>query len=164
MVTVELEPWEYEWASHVGARRFIENWGKADAAHYDRSRMEDDRTATVAACVCELAVAKATNRYWSGHVWHKSDHNRYKKSVADVGRNIEVRRLRTGDTAAVRRHQLGQGLVLFVARPVMPEMRQVEILGWLEYDKAWDLGAPSKYDPDNTRVIDPQHLRQVNYG
>ena len=62
VITVNLESWEYEWASHVGARRYIENWERGDAAHYDRNRMQDDRTAQVAACVAELAVAKCTNK------------------------------------------------------------------------------------------------------
>ena len=60
MMQIELDPWEYEHALHVGARRFIENWGKADAAHYDKKRMEDNRTALAAASVGELAVAKIT--------------------------------------------------------------------------------------------------------
>ena len=158
--TVELEPWEYDWAMYVAARRVTANWGKKDAPHYHRENMEDDRTASAAACVCELAVAKATNRYWSGHVWHASEHGKY-RDVPDVGRNIEVRRVRTSDFAAVRRHQLGEGLVLFVAKPHMPEMKCVDILGWLEYDVAWDLGTESKYDPENTRVIDPKHLKEV---
>ena len=74
MILVELHPWEYEWALHVGARRYIENWGKADAPYYDKKRMEDDRTAQAAACVGELAVAKLTNQFWSGHVWPKNKH------------------------------------------------------------------------------------------
>lgn len=156
-VIITLEPWEYEWASHVGTRRYIENWNKKDAPHYDRSRMEDDRTAAVAACIAELSVAKHTNRYWSGHVWNASQHDKYRHQP-DVGANIEVRRLRTRDTAAVRRKDLGKGLVLFVARPIMPEMRTCEILGWIEYDKAWELGQPSNYDPENTRLISPEHL------
>lgn len=155
---IDLTPWEYEWASHVGARRYIENWHRADAAHYDRSRMEDDRTAQVAACVAELAVAKYANRYWSGHVWHRSEHNQHKK-IADVGTNIEVRRLRTKETAAVRKKQLGQGLVLFVAKPIMPECRQVMIYGFLDYDTAWSLAVPTEYDPENTRELGAEFLR-----
>jgi hypothetical protein len=160
LITVNLEPWEYEWASHVGARRFIENWGKRNAPHYDKNRMEDDRTAQVAACVGELAVAKATNQYWSGHVWHKSDHKE-NKHLPDVGTNIEVRRVRTSSNGAVRRRQLDKGLVLFVVRPVMPEMRAVEILGWLDHDEAWELGVPSGYDPEGTRVVAPERLHSV---
>ena len=152
MILVELETWEYEWASHVGARRFIENWGKRDAAHYDKKRMEDNRTAQVAACVGELAVAKITNQYWSGHVWHKSDHKTY-KHLPDVGHDIEVRRVRTSTNAAVRRRQLGQGLVLWVVRPVAPEFRTVEILGWIDHDEAWEKGEASGSDPEHTKVI-----------
>jgi hypothetical protein len=157
-IQVDLDPWEYEWASHVGARRYIENWGKGNAAHYDASRMEDDRTAQVAACVCELAVAKHTNRYWSGSVWKVEHHDRY-KHLADVGRNIEVRRLRSRDTVAIRKHQVGLGLVLFVAKPVMPELRQVNIYGWLPYDDAWEMGEQSDYAPTTTRVLHYDNFR-----
>jgi hypothetical protein len=120
--------------------------------------MEDDRTAQVAACVAELAVAKYANRFWSGHVWHRSEHGKYRKA-ADVGTNIEVRRLRTKETAAVRKKQLGQGLVLFVAKPIMPECRQVIIYGYLDYDMAWSLAVPSSYDPEHTREIGPEFLK-----
>jgi len=159
MIVVELEPWEYEWASHVGARRYIENWGKADAPYYDKKRMEDDRTAQVAACVGELAVAKATNQYWSGHVWHKSVHKEY-RHLPDVGDNVEVRRVRTSTSAAVRQRQLGKGLVLFVVKPVAPEFRSVEILGWIDHDEAWEKGEPSGYSED-TRVIAEEYLHPL---
>ena len=153
---VNLLPWEYEWVCHVGARRFAANWFRPDAKHYHRDRMEDDRTAQVAACAAELAVAKHTNRYWSGHVWDYRDHNQY-KDIPDVGTNIEVRRIRTRDTAAVRKKQVGKGLVLFVAKPVMPEIRSVEIYGWMHYDEAWAVGTQSDYDPD-TRLVSVEHL------
>lgn len=158
LTTVDLTTWEYEYANSVGIRRFTANWTKQDAPHYKRERMEDDRTATVAAAVCELAVAKYTNRYWHGHIWHATDHKKF-KDLPDVGRNIEVRRIRTGSSAAVRKHQLGKGLILWVAKAVEPEFRQVELYGWLPYDEAWDIGKPSKYDPDSTRVVDVQLLR-----
>tara|TARA_R100001244_G_scaffold5491_1_gene6787 strand:- start:893 stop:1384 length:492 start_codon:yes stop_codon:yes gene_type:complete len=157
MMQVELDPWEYEHALNIGARRFVANWGKRDAASYDKKRMEDDRTAQAAACVGELAVAKITNQYWSGHVWHKSDHKVY-KHLPDVGHNIEVRRVRTSTNAAVRSRQLGLGLILWVVQPVPPEFRVVDILGWIDYDEAWEKGEPSHYDPENTRVIGEQFL------
>ena len=72
---------------------------------------------------------------------------------------IEVRRLRTRDAAAVRRKDLGKGLILFVARPIMPELRTCEVLGWIEYDKAWELGMPANYDLENTRLISPEYLK-----
>lgn len=150
---VQLEPFEYEWASHVGTRRYIENWNKKDAPYYKKELMEDDRTAQVAACVCELGVAKLTNRYWSGHVWTAGQHNQYKNKTADVGTNIEVRRVRTGDSAAVRKKQVGQGLVLFVAMATMPELREVDVWGYINYDEAWEIGKPAHYSPEDTRLV-----------
>ena len=154
---VILEPWEYEHATLVGVRRFTANWGKADAPWYDAERMEDDRTSQVAACVCELAVAKATNRYWSGHVWPASEH-RARRNTPDVGTNIEVRRVRTSKRAAVRRHQVGKGLVLMVAYALPPEFREVDVMGWILMDEAWEKGEPSSYDSEGTRLISPSHL------
>jgi hypothetical protein len=159
---VGLEPFEYEWASHVGIRRYIENWGKKDARYYKKELMEDDRTAQVAAAVCEIAVAKLTNRYWSGHVWHASEHDAYKTKTEDVGKNIEVRRIRTGETAAVRKRQVGKGLVLFVAKPVMPELREVEVWGYIDYDRAWGIGSPAHYSPEDTRLIHKSQLTEYS--
>jgi hypothetical protein len=155
---IHLDPWEYEHAADVGIRRFTANWGKQDAAHYDKARMEDDRTAQVAAAICELAVAKHTNRYWSGHVWHASEHHKY-RDAPDVGKNIEVKRVRTGKTVAVRKHQLHKGLVLFAACPEPPEFRVVEIGGWEWVDEAWAKGRPSDYSPNDTRVFDIERMK-----
>jgi hypothetical protein len=160
LILIELEKWEYEWASHVGIRRFTENWEKQDAAHYKREYMEDDRSAQVAAAIGELAVARVTNQYWGGHVWAGNRHVE-NKNRADVGFNIEVRRVRTSNNAAVRRRQLGKGLVLFVVRPVPDEFRTVEMLGWIDHDEGWELGGPSGYDPENTRVIAANRLHSV---
>ncbi len=158
-VIVDLEPWEYEHACNVGIRRFTANWSKPDAPHYDPSRMEDNRTAQVAAAICELAVAKHTNRYWHAHVWHHSEHEKYRK-MPDVGRNIEVRRVRTAAGPAVRKADLNkQSWVLWGARVFEPEFRQVELVGWLPMAEAWELGTPSAYSPDSTRIVDAWRLR-----
>jgi len=78
-----------------------------------------------------------------------------------VGTNIEVRRLRTKETAAVRKRQLGKGLFLFVAKPIAPEFRKVEIYGYLEYDVAWSLAVPTTYDPENTRELGSEFLKLI---
>lgn len=156
--TLTLEPWEYEHACNVGIRRYTANWSKEDAPHYKAEYMEDNRTATVAAAICELAVAKYTNRYWHAHIWHRSEHEKY-KHLPDVGTNIEVRRIRTTKAAAVRRHQLGKGLVIWVAETIAPEFRDVTLHGWLKHDDAWELGEHPAYDKENTRTI---HINQLN--
>ena len=147
MSEIRLERWEYEHASSVGIRRFTERWGSVNAAHYNAERMEDDRTAQVAAAIAELAVAKWTNRYWSGHVWSAADHAKF-RHLPDVGRNIEVRRVRSRGGVAVRRHQVGKGLVVWAAQPVAPEFRTVELWGWIDYDEGWSIGDPSGFSDD----------------
>ena len=102
---IELESWEYEYASTIGIRRYTNNWGKPDAPYYDPTKMEDNRTAQVASAIGELAVAKAINEYWSASIWKGADHKKY-KDLPDVGKNIEVRRVRTQDGPAVREKDL----------------------------------------------------------
>ena len=155
---IDLEPWEYEHVNLVGIGRYVANWDKQDAAHYDKSRMQDDRTAQVAAAACELAVAKYTNQYWPGHVWSKENHDKYKK-VPDVGSNIEVRRVRTRNSVAVRERDLGRGLVLWAARAVEPELRQVELLGHFPYDDAWFIAEVSQFQ--GTRYFPLEKLEKA---
>lgn len=159
-VLIELEPWEYEHACDVGIRRYTANWNKQDAPHYANKKLqEDNRTAQVASAICELAVAKHINRYWSGHVWHATEHQKY-RNLPDVGKNIEVRRLRTRQEAAVRKHQNNiEKLILWVAKPVMPELRQVHLYGWITQQQAWENGTQANYDPENTKTI---HINQLN--
>ena len=168
MPIVKIEKWEYERAFAVGIARCTARWGSKDAPHYaDKSRQEDNRTAEVASALCELAVAKLTNRYWHGHVWHHTEHRLY-RNLPDVGtnpdgNNIEVRRLRTRDEVAVRRRQNDQEkLVIFAARVIGPEMREVEVLGYISQKEGWEIGQPSDYDPENTRVVSISKLRQLS--
>lgn len=93
MITVKLTPFEHEVASTVGMRRFNYRRYSVDADWYDRNRMQDDLRANIAACVCEMGVAKALDKYWGAHAWHASEHRRY-EHIADVGKRIEVRRIR----------------------------------------------------------------------
>ena len=161
VVRIDLEPWEYEHANAVGIRRYAENWKAPDAKHYNNPfALQDNRTALVAASVCELAVAKVINQYWGGHVWPHAKHKEY-KDLPDVGTNIEVRRIRTSPDAAVRKKQLGKGLILFVAQPQPPELRSVDILGWIDHDEAWEQGKPSSYAPETTRNIASTLLKSV---
>jgi hypothetical protein len=152
---IDLASWEYEHVNHVGIGRYTANWDKQDAAYYDKSRMQDDRTAQVAAAACELAVAKHVNQYWSGSVWHKEYHNRH-KNMADVGYNIEVRRVRTRNSVAVRSKDLGKGLILWAARAIEPELRQVVLLGHIGYDEAWSLAEETQFQ--GTRYLPVSRL------
>jgi hypothetical protein len=145
LMIIKLESWEYEYASTIGIRRYTNNWGKPDAPHYDPNKMEDNRTALVAAAIGELAVAKAINQYWSASIWKSSDHKKY-KDLPDVGTNIEVRRVRTQDGPAVREKDIKkEGLIIFGVVPIPKEFTEVEILGWIPAQEGWDKGTQMKY-------------------
>lgn len=129
---IDLHPWEYERGFAVGIARFTANWGRADARHYDRSRMEEDRNAQAAAALCEIAVARYVNEYAHLHVWHYTDRHRY-RHLADVGDDIEVRRVRTASGVPVRRSDAGKRV--FGAKLLDPEYRKVQILGFVLADE-----------------------------
>lgn len=157
--TIELASWEYARAADVGIRRFTANWGREDAAHYsDPERKEDDRTATVASAIAELAVAKYLNRYWHGHVWHASEHGMY-DLLPDVGHATEVRRIRVSQGLPVREKQNQiQGLIVWAAFPIPPEFKTVEILGWIPQTVGWRDGRWANYkdeDPKNRTKLFP---------
>lgn len=128
---ITILPWEYERGFAVGVGRFTANWDVEDAEYYDRSRMEEDRNAQAAAAICELAVAKYTGQYWHGGVWCRGDHHKY-KHLADVGNDIEVRRVRTGNAVKVRNKDAGK--IVWAARCADPEYRTVELLGCIRAD------------------------------
>lgn len=156
---IELKHWEYAHAADVGIRRFTANWNRKDAAHYsDPERKEDDRTATVASAIAELAVAKYLNRYWHGHVWHASEHDLY-ELCPDVGVVTEVRRIRVSQGLPIRQKQNQiQGLVVWGAFPTPPEFKQVEILGWIPQTVGWRDGVWANYadeDPTNRTKLFP---------
>lgn len=153
---ITLEKWEYERAATVGIQRFIARWDSVDARQYsNKGRQEPNVIASIASCICELAVAKATNRYWHGHVWHVSEHDKY-KSLPDVGVNQEVRRCRTSLGVAIQKHQNHmENLVVFGVRILGVEMRKVEIYGYINQKKGWEIGTFPKWDEGKmqTKVV-----------
>lgn len=164
-VVVSLETWEYQHATTVGIGRFTARWGSVDAPHYsNKARQEDNRTANMAAAICELAVAKLTNRYWHGHIWDVRDHHKY-RHLPDVGDNIEVRRLRTRMEVPIRKHQNNRnGLVVFAARLIDAEMRDVEIFGYITQKEGWEIGTFPNWDDgkQETKVVPVERLYQYS--
>lgn len=148
---IALTQWEYEYAFQVGIRRYTANWKKQDAPHYDRSRMELDRDAQVAAAICELAVAKHINRYWHASIWHPSDHKQHRDSP-DVGDNVEVRRVRTDVGPAIRHRDWDR--VVWGAK-TDGEYREVELLGWITGAEGWNRGETR---PGGYRVVAADRL------
>lgn len=139
-VVVDLRPWEYSLAAQVGGERAAQNFGKADAAHYDRGRMEDDRTASHAAAAAEIATARALDRYWTAcGAWAADRHSEF-RDLADVGGNIEVRRIRDGQSRTFAVRPRDRDRVIVACFVVPPEFRSVRVLGWVEGAEALAAG------------------------
>jgi hypothetical protein len=159
---VRLDPWEREWAEHVGRKRDEANEGKRDAAHYDPARMEPNLTASIAACVAELAVAKACNLYWDGSYWTAEQHRQF-AGRADVGANVEVRRTRKANgPLVIRRRDVERNRVMALAYPVPPEFVEVNVVGTIRAGRGWELGVPADYSPSDTRLVAQSHLTKMD--
>lgn len=159
MIEVMLTPFEHTTAGTVGLHRFNFRRESKDADWYDRNLMQDDVRASIAACVCEMAVAKALNMYWGAHYWHTIDHKKY-EAIADVGTNVEVRRIRERtNEPAIRWRDVERERIVVAAYAEPPLFIRVEVLGWIPASEGWALGSPAKYDPETTRTLAPTHWR-----
>jgi hypothetical protein len=96
MATIELNDSDLVLARLVADKRNEMNTGRGDAPAYARNsdRMEDNTVAMYASTRCELATAKAFNRYWHASWWPATHHHLHKHEP-DVGVNIEVKRIRS---------------------------------------------------------------------
>lgn len=161
--TVALAEYEMEWAYTVGLRRHSANLGKGNAAHYDPARMEDNITASIAAAICELGVAKYLQRYWPASAWDSGRHNKY-HDEPDVYPNIEVRRVRSASNPlVVRRRDTTRNRVMVSAYTNARDSFQVvDINGWLTAEEAWEIGEPAPYDKENSRTVALKHLRPAH--
>ncbi len=137
-VVVNISPWEYEWASFVGIRRATSNWGRHDSPAYDNNNdLDPERVAGMATCLCELAVAKHLNQYWPGGIWKWDTPIAQKhRHFADVGHDIEVRRVKTMIGPSVKPKDKGK--IVWAARVLGREWKSVEVLGWIRADDVID--------------------------
>jgi hypothetical protein len=91
-------------------------------------------------------------------VWDNRDHALF-KTLPDVEPNIEVRRVREPDNpVSVWGKDTGRDRILVATYPIPPEYRKVKILGWIPYDKAWELGT-EKY---GRRVVPQSILKHID--
>ena len=161
MKTIYLEPFEHNIAVQVGVARYNMRKDSADQSYYDPARMESNFNANIASAVCEMAVAKFTNQYWAGHVWCIEQH-RFYSTMADVGTNIEVRRVRDrNNPVAIRERDVREGRIIYAAYVKAPEYEEVEILGWIDAQQGWEIGTRPSYDKKNdTRVVEIDKLNK----
>lgn len=156
MITVKLEPWEWEWARHVGYQRDEINRNKQDAAYYDKHRMESDNAwANAVSCAGEMAVAKYLNRYWGGDHWPLSRHKEF-RDLPDIAPNIEVRRIRKPtNPLVIRQRDAERDRKMFLVYP-QPDPINIDIIGWMDAKKGYRYGKQPDWDRTGTARVYPQ--------
>jgi hypothetical protein len=156
--TIILEPWEHEWAIHVGTRREEINRGKQDAAYYDASRMENNLVANIASCCGEMAVAKHLNLYWGGDAWPLSRHEEM-RDRPDLEPSIEVRRVREiGNPMAVRQRDVERDRTMWCVYVHPENTANVTLVGMLPAAWAWKYGEQPSWDKTGTTRVVAQGL------
>jgi len=158
-----LEPYETEAAIQVGTKRYLMRLDSGDRAYYDRSRMEHDLHANIAACVAEIAVAKHLNQYWGNHWWVTSGHKLY-ESMADVGYDVEVRRIREPkNPLVIRNTDVFRNRTVYVVYVKTPEYTEADIIGSINAKAGWEIGSRPEWDKSNeTRVVSLDQLNRLD--
>lgn len=95
---VTLSPEEVRVCTMLGVERWLTKFGSEDKPNYAKGKadgkLEHELLANVRANVCEWAVAKQYNVSWNVP-WYPNHLHPKRKDIADLGKSIEVRSIRT---------------------------------------------------------------------
>ena len=158
MTDIHLRPWERKLADYAAKKRQEANRNRPDARYYDRARMQSDEIAAVASICAEVAVAKRLNRYYDWSHWTQDEHETY-RGEADVGGNVEVRRIREPDNPLViRPRDVEHERIMVLAYPVPDEFTTVKVIGWGYAASLYEQGKPASYDSTGGTRLVPQGM------
>lgn len=156
-----LEKYEVEYASVVARRRTYENRFKRHI-YPPNMPLQDQAFAELAGCCCEMAVAKTVNQYWRGLVWNGDSHTSHKK-MADVGNEIEVKRIREPNNPLVfSDYDMAENRIVVLTyclgvTPDDPQETWVDLIGW---GRAQELNAERAYE--NRWKVPQRDLKPFN--
>lgn len=156
MARIDLNESDLVLCRLVADKRNEMNTGRGDAPAYARNseRMEDNSVAMFASTRCEMAVAKAFNRFWHASWWPADTHHLHKHEP-DVGMNIEVKRIRAPhNPLLVKEDYVTLDRVIVLAYAHDEPATHVDVIGYINAKDAWDIGEPVPWD-------NSQLLRQV---
>lgn len=153
MATIRLNDSDLVICRLVADKRNEMNQGRGDAPAYARNseRMEDNSVAMYASTRCEMAVAKATNRFWHASWWPAETHHTHRYEP-DVGMNIEVKRIRQPhNPLLVKEDYVALDRVIFLAYAHTDDEHNVDVIGYIKADLAWEIGQPVEWD--NSKLL-----------
>ena len=175
MIEIYLEPYEYVRAREIGLERAErrEMYGhrrdiqQAWRTEHRARKMLNVETASIAATLTELAVAKYLGVYWHGHGGHHDPDKRYHKD-ADVGDRHEVRTCITMGAELKHfsiyekdvDHRRPTDTIWAGHVPLTDHGRIVYLFGWMYRIDAWRIAeeCPSCRVYDDGRSVCLTHL------
>jgi hypothetical protein len=160
---VYLEDYEIDKAIQVGTGRYNMRKDSRDRSYYDNGRKQNDLLASINSAVAEIAVAKQLNQYWHGGVWLPEKHTLFAAN-ADVGHNIEVRRIREFyNPIPVRKSDVTRERIIYGVYVKDFEYEEVDIVGYIEADYGWSIGKRPEWDRyDDNRTVAIELLNKMD--
>ena len=134
---VNLSKEEVRACADVALNRWMMKFGSEDRPNYagdNKRNLEPEIAANVRTIVAEYAVAKLYKKAFTFPFYPNEEHP-FRKDIAEVGTNIEVKSIRTKDEIPVFPKDIRPGWLLVGARVLDRDYySQVEIFGWLKME------------------------------
>lgn len=134
---VKLSKEEVRACADVALNRWMMKWGSVDRPNYagdNKAKLEPEIAANVRTIVAEYAVAKLYKQSFTFPFYTNEEHP-FRKDIADVGTNIEVKSIRTRDEIPVFPKDIRPGWLLVGARVQDRDYySEVEVFGWIKME------------------------------
>ena len=150
MTIVTLNKEEIRTITLLATQRWLEKIDSTDRPNYATGKasgaLEHELLATIRANAVEWAVAKHYNLSWNIPFYTNDLHPR-RKDLPDVGKNLEVRSLRTRNEVPVWDKDVSKNAIIVAGRVLDTDYyTRVEILGYI---KAEDAIKPDWWSPEH---------------
>ena len=147
---VNLSKDEVRACADIALNRWLMKWDSIDRPNYageNKAKLEPEIAANVRSIVAEYAVAKLYKKPLIFPFYPNEEHP-FRKDIADVGVNIEVKSIRTKDEIPVFPKDIRPGFLLVGARVLDRDYySEVEVFGWLPMEAMRD---EWKYAPEGS--------------
>jgi hypothetical protein len=134
---VKLSKEEVRACADIALNRWMMKWGSVDRPNYagdNKVKLEPEIAANVRSIVAEYAVAKLYKQAFTFPFYPNEEHP-FRKDIADVGTNIEVKSVRTRDQIPVFPKDIRDGFILVGARVLDRDYySEVEVFGWIKME------------------------------
>ena len=131
---VNLSKEEVRACADIALNRWMMKFGSVDRPNYageNKKNLEPEIAANVRTIVAEYAVAKLYKQPFTFPFYTNEEHY-FRKDIADVGTNIEVKSIRTRDAIPVFPKDIRPNWILVGARVLDGDYySQVEVYGWM---------------------------------